>query len=44
MGTFEQSYASGASDQPLIGRTIGEDLRRTIARFGDREALVDCPS
>ncbi|MCU1501455.1 MAG: acyl-CoA synthetase, partial [Ilumatobacteraceae bacterium] len=28
----------------MIGRTIGEDLRRTIARFGDREALVDCPS
>ena len=44
METFEQSYASGASDQPLIGRTIGEDLRRTIARFGDREALVDCPT
>ena len=44
MGTFEQSYASGTSEQPLIGRTIGEDLRRTIARHGDREALVDCPS
>src|SRR3954467_3532988 len=44
METFEQSYASGASDQPLVGRTIGEDLRRTIARFGEREALVDCPS
>src|SRR6476619_4267116 len=44
METFEQSYASGTSDQPLIGRTIGEDLRRTIARFGAREALVDCPS
>ncbi|MFT3855183.1 MAG: AMP-binding protein [Ilumatobacteraceae bacterium] len=44
MGTFEQSYASGTSEQPLIGRTIGEDLRRTIARFGEREAMVDCPS
>ncbi len=44
MGTFEQSYASGTSDQPLIGRTIGDDLRRTIARHGEREALVDCPS
>jgi fatty-acyl-CoA synthase len=44
MGTFEQSYASGTSDQPLIGRTIGDDLRRTIARFGERDAMVDCPS
>ena len=41
MGTFEQSYASGASAQPLIGRTIGADLRRTIALHGVREALVD---
>ena len=44
MGTFEQSYASGTSDQPLIGRTIGDDLRRTVAAHGAREALVDCPS
>ncbi len=43
-GTIERSYASGASHQPLIGRTIGEDLHRTVRRFGDREALVDCPS
>ncbi|MCU1365758.1 MAG: AMP-binding protein [Ilumatobacteraceae bacterium] len=40
----ELSYASGASDRPLLGRTIGADLRRTIARFGDREALVDRPT
>ncbi len=40
----ELSYASGTSYVPLLGRTIGQDLRRTIARFGDREALVDCPS
>ncbi|MEO5898618.1 MAG: AMP-binding protein, partial [Ilumatobacteraceae bacterium] len=44
MSTVERSYASGTSEQPLIGRTIGEDLRRTIGLFGDREALVDCPS
>src|SRR4051794_7574136 len=44
MGPFQKSYASGTSDQPLMGRTIGEDLRRTIARHGQREALVDCPS
>ena len=25
---------------PLLGETIGENLRRTVERFGDREALV----
>src|SRR5262249_4271567 len=40
----ELSYASGTSDAPLIGRTIGDDLRSTIANFGGREAMVDCPS
>ncbi|GAA2641338.1 AMP-binding protein [Dactylosporangium fulvum] len=35
------SYASGTSDVPLIGETIGANLERTVARFGDREALVD---
>jgi fatty-acyl-CoA synthase len=34
------SYAHGASAVPLLGETIGENLRRTIERFGDREALV----
>jgi len=34
------SYAHGASDIPLLGETIGENLRRTVERFGDREALV----
>ena len=38
------SYASGTSDTPLLGRTIGEDLARTVERFADREALVDCPT
>jgi fatty-acyl-CoA synthase len=36
-----RSYASGISDVPLLGETIGENLERTVARFGDREALVD---
>ncbi|MGN6332935.1 MAG: AMP-binding protein [Motilibacteraceae bacterium] len=36
------SYASGTSDVPLLGVTIGEDFERTVARYGDREALVDC--
>ena len=35
------SYASGISDRPLLGETIGANLERTVARFGDREALVD---
>jgi fatty-acyl-CoA synthase len=34
------SYAHGAGTAPLLGETIGENLDRTIARFGDREALV----
>ena len=34
------SYAHGASAMPLLGETVGENLRRTVARFGDREALV----
>ena len=38
------SYASGTSDVPLLGETIGENLDRTVARFGDREALVDLSS
>jgi fatty-acyl-CoA synthase len=35
------SYASGTSTVPLLGETIGDNLRRTVAAFGDREALVD---
>ena len=34
------SYVSGPSTQPLLGETIGENLRRTVERFPDREALV----
>ena len=34
------SYAQGPSDVPLLGETIGENLRRTVERFPDREALV----
>ena len=34
------SYAHGAGALPLLGETIGENLDRTIERFGDREALV----
>jgi fatty-acyl-CoA synthase len=35
-----KSYAHGVSDIPLLGETIGENLRRTVERFGNREALV----
>ena len=35
------SYASGTSTTPLLGETIDANLRRAVARFGDREALVD---
>jgi fatty-acyl-CoA synthase len=38
------SYASGISDAPLLGETIGANLARTVAAFGDREALVDVPT
>jgi fatty-acyl-CoA synthase len=38
------SYASGTSDTPLLGDTIGANFERAVARFGDREALVDCDS
>ena len=34
------SYLHGPSLTPLVGETIGENLRRTVDRFGDREALV----
>src|SRR5258707_14887545 len=34
------SYAHGVGPTPLLGETIGENLRRTVARHGDREALV----
>ena len=34
------SYLHGPSLTPLLGETIAENLRRTVERFGDREALV----
>jgi fatty-acyl-CoA synthase len=30
----------GASDQPMIGETIGVHFDRTVARFGDRPGLI----
>src|SRR3981081_745200 len=34
------SYAPGAGDTPPLGETIGDNLRRTVERFADNEALV----
>jgi fatty-acyl-CoA synthase len=34
------SYAHGASAVPLLGETIGANLERTAAEFGDRPAIV----
>jgi fatty-acyl-CoA synthase len=34
------SYAHGASSTPLIGQTIGDNLRDTVSRHGEAEALV----
>src|SRR5690606_18037803 len=34
------SYASGPSDSPLIGETIGEFLRNTVAKYPQQDALV----
>src|SRR5258708_33943187 len=39
----EMSYVHGASDVPLLGETIFQNLRRTASRFGDHEALVAAP-
>src|SRR5688500_15331653 len=34
------SYASGTSERPLIGETIGANLASTVARLPDNEAIV----
>ena len=34
------SYARGPSDVPLLGETIGANLRKIVERFPDHEALV----
>jgi fatty-acyl-CoA synthase len=36
----EPSYVHGASPKPLLGETIIQNLRRTVAAHGEREALV----
>ncbi|MGZ6623669.1 MAG: AMP-binding protein [Solirubrobacteraceae bacterium] len=36
------SYDAGATSPPLLDETIGDNLAATAARFGDREAVVEC--
>ncbi|MEU7819017.1 AMP-binding protein, partial [Pseudonocardia sp. NPDC049154] len=38
------SYASGTSDVPLLGDTIGDNFDRTVAADPEREALVEVPT
>jgi fatty-acyl-CoA synthase len=40
----ELSYSHGASSTPLLGETIGDNLRRIASQFGDSEVVVDVPS
>jgi fatty-acyl-CoA synthase len=35
------SYASGVSDVPLLGDTIGDNFDRTVAAYPDGEAMVE---
>ncbi|MBE7189013.1 AMP-binding protein [Jatrophihabitans endophyticus] len=35
------SYVSGTSSVPLLGETIDANLRRAVASWGEREAVVD---
>ena len=39
--TAAASYARGDTATPLLTETVAQNLDRTVARFGDREALVD---
>jgi fatty-acyl-CoA synthase len=38
----ELSQVWGATDQPLWDKTIGQMLDETVAKYGEREALVSC--
>jgi fatty-acyl-CoA synthase len=40
MASAPPSYLHGASQVPLLGETIGRNLDRTVAAFGDRDALI----
>jgi fatty-acyl-CoA synthase len=38
----DESYAAGPTDVPLLDETIGANLERMVARYGDNDALVEC--
>ncbi len=40
----QQSYSDGASPVPLMGETIGDNLRRIAVTYAASEALVDVPT
>ncbi len=41
LATTPLSYSSGPAERGLLGETLGANFERTVARHGDREALVD---
>src|SRR5579859_7109489 len=43
-GTARLSYSHGASPDPLLGETIGENLRRIAGEHPGRDVLVDVPT
>ena len=43
-GPAQLSYSHGASPHPLLGETIGDNLRRVAAAYPDAEAVVDVPT
>jgi len=40
----QPSYSHGTSATPLLGETIGANLRRIAGQFGGSEAVVDAPT
>src|SRR6476469_99869 len=40
----QPSYDAGPEVPPLLEETIGANLERTVAAYGDSEALVECQS
>jgi fatty-acyl-CoA synthase len=43
-GPAQLSYSHGASPHPLLGETIGDNLRRVAGAYPDAEAVVDVPT
>jgi fatty-acyl-CoA synthase len=43
-GPAKPSYSHGASAHPLLGETIGDNLRRVASAYPDADAVVDVPT